>query len=84
VDFIKYLDSKISIKEMYDSFQEVNATSMSSHPMNFRSKISITVRRFSRKYGTKRDNDWIEAYCSGKGIDLKVKMQELKTYIQSI
>lgn len=81
---LKYLDSQMSIQEMFDSFQEVNAAAMSLHPMNFRSKISIAVRRFSRKYGTKRDNDWLEEYCNGKRIDLKVKMQELKTYIQSM
>ncbi len=81
---LRYLDSHISIKEMFDSFQEINVASMSSHPMNFRSKISITVRRFSRKHGTKRDNDWLEAYCREKGIDLKAKMQELKAFIQSV
>lgn len=81
---LKYLDSQISIQEMYDSFQEVNAAGMSLHPMNFRTKISVTVSRFSRKYGTKRDNDWLEAYSREKGIDLKAKMQELKIFLQSI
>jgi hypothetical protein len=33
---LKYLDSQISMQEMFDSFEEINVASMSSHPMNFR------------------------------------------------
>lgn len=33
--FLKYLDSQISVQEMFNSFEEVNSASMSTHPMNF-------------------------------------------------
>lgn len=82
--FLKYLDSQISVQEMINSFEEVNSASMSTHPMNFRTKISLTVRRFSRKYGSKRDNDWLDTYCKERDIDLKSKMIELKMFIQSM
>lgn len=82
--FLDYLDSKISVHEMFDSFQEINETSMGSYPMNFRTKILNTVRRFSRKYGTKRDNDWIENYCKEKSIDLRERMNELKIFLKSL
>lgn len=82
--FLEYLDSQISVQEMFNSFQEVNTASMSLHPMNFRTKISLTVRRFSRKYGSKRDNDWLENYCQGRNVNLKEKMQELKIFIESM
>lgn len=81
---LKYLDSEISLQEMLNSFEDVNAASMSSHPMNFQTKILLTVRRFSRKYGSKRDNDWLESYCKEKNIDLIKKMQLLKIFVQSI
>ncbi|WP_411679871.1 hypothetical protein [Clostridium thailandense] len=82
--FLKYLNSQISLQEMFDYFEDVNSSSMSQHPMNFRTKISLTVRRFSRKYGSKRDNDWLENYCNEKDINLKGKMQELKTFLKAL
>lgn len=81
--FIKYLESEITLQEMRNCFEEVNSKSMSEHPMNFRTKISLTVRRFSRKYGTERDNDWLKNYCNERDIDLKEKMQELKLFIMN-
>lgn len=82
--FLKYLDSQMSIEQMFESFQEVNAMSMSSYPMNFRSRMSMTVRRFSKKHGTKRDIDWIEEYCNNKKIDFKTKVINCISFIQKI
>ena len=50
----------------------------------FRTKISLTVRRFSRKYGTHRDNNWLEDYCNERNIDLKEKMHEFKLFIMNL
>lgn len=81
--FIRYLNSQISIDQMYNTFQEINNTSMSI-PMNFPKKLSLTVKRFSRRYGRERDIEWIETYCHKKEIELKTKMQKLKAYLKSM
>jgi hypothetical protein len=82
--FIKYLESEITLQEMLNCFEEVNSMSMNEHPMKFKTKISLTVRRFSRKYGTQRDNNWLENYCNERNINLKEKMQELKLFIMNM
>lgn len=81
--FLKYLVSKITLEEMLHDFQEVNSTSM-EHPMNFKVKISLTVKRFSRKYGTERDNNWLIEFCDKRGINLNEKMRKLKLFLESI
>lgn len=69
---------------MHQEFTSVNDASMSERTMSFRRKISSTVSRFSQKYGTKRDRDWLEQYCRNNNINLKVKMIKLKEYLSKL
>ncbi len=79
--FLSYLTSDITLDEMHCDFQEVNSNSMSEYPMNFRSRLIMTVRRFSQRFGTERDYKWICGFCDQKGIDLNHKIQKLKEFI---
>lgn len=82
--FLKYLESLLTVKEMHQEFISVNDASMSERPMNFSKKISITVRRFSQKHGTKRDSNWFKGYCKSNNINLNVKMTTLKEYLSKL
>jgi len=79
--FLRYLSSEITLDEMYQEFQEINSKSIIQYPMNFRSRMLRTVRRFSGRHGTERDYNWICEFCDNGQIDYKVKMQGLKEYM---
>ncbi|MGF7185288.1 hypothetical protein GGQ84_001374 [Desulfitispora alkaliphila] len=82
--FLKYLESDMDPKNLLDEFENVNSNSMSQYPMNFRTKMLSTVRRFSKKYGTERDKQWIDKFCSHKHIDYKSKMRELGDFLRTL
>ena len=82
--FIKFLNSEITIEELHSSFEDVNKSSMSEFPMNFKRKLSEVLKRFSRKYGTNRDIKWISEHCNEKNINLNNKMLGLRDYLKKI
>lgn len=82
--FLKYLSSVITLKELFEEFEAITSASMSQHPMNFRSRIIATVRRFSERNGTKRDIEWLRSFCEEKNINFKAKMRELKLFLESL
>ncbi len=82
--YLKYLIGELSVEGLFEEFNEVTSISMKDHPMNFVDRIMRTTRRFSKAYGTSRDQDWIQLYCSNHGVDYKLKMNELKTYLKKI
>lgn len=71
--FHKFLLSEISLSEMQQEFEHVTSKSMRQYPMNFKKRMLKTVRRFSQKYGSKRDYDWICDFCDQKKLIIKVK-----------
>ncbi len=79
--FLKYISDDFTAKGMHIEFDEVTSKSMRKYPMNFRDRILRTVRRFNKKYGTKRDCNWIDGYCKENEINYKNKMMELKKYL---
>jgi len=81
--FLGYLDGEISAEQMHREFDLVTSKSMSEKPMNFRSRMLKTVRRFSSK-GTKRDYDWIQSYCKSGNINYSNKMMGFKQYLSHI
>lgn len=82
--FLKYLESSMTPEDLFEEFEDVNSNSMSQHPMNFRSKMLFTVRRFSKRHGTERDKQWIENFCSSKGVNYKSKMMELRDFLRTL
>lgn len=82
--FLKYLNSAITLQEMFEEFEAVTSASMSEHPMNFRSRMLSTVKRFANKNGSKRDTDWIRDFCSQNHINFKAKMQELRPFLDNL
>lgn len=82
--FLRYLASEITIEEMHQEFEKVTAKSMNKHPMNFRRRMLMVVRRFSYRNGTNRDYNWICDYCENKEVNYKTKMIGLKAYIYQI
>lgn len=82
--FLEFLSGNLSVEDMHKEFNYVTNKTMGKYPMNFRHKILRTVRRFSKKNGTRRDYDWIEKYCENKKIVYHLKMQELKNYLHNI
>lgn len=82
--FIKFLNSEITIEELHRSFEDVNKSSMTEFPMNFKRKLSEVLKRFSRKYGTNRDIKWISEYCNKRNINLNSKMLGLRDYLKKI
>ncbi len=82
--FLRYLSGEFTAEEMNREFNEITSKSMNGRPMNFRSRMLRTVRRFSYKSGTKRDCDWIHSYCKSNSINYKRKMIGLKQYLSQI
>jgi hypothetical protein len=82
--FLKFLSSEMTIDEMYKSFEQVNLSSMSQRPLNFRSRMLSTVKRFTKKYGSERDLQWIDNFCIEKDVNLKNKMKELRLFLESL
>jgi hypothetical protein len=54
------------------------------NPMEFSSRIKTTIRRFSKKKGTKRDLEWLQSYCSEKQIDYHKRIFELLEYLSTL
>lgn len=79
--FLKFLRSTITVQEMKAEFEAVNDAAMGQHPMSFRTKMGVTVRRFSAINGTKRDCDWMNEFCATSGVNYRQKMQELKAFL---
>jgi len=79
--FLRYVNAEVTLDVMHHEFEHVNLISMKQHPMNFRSKMLKTVRRFSCRNGTDRDYEWICGFCSQKGINYRYKMQELRNFL---
>ena len=82
--FLKYLSEEFTVGEMHQEFKEVTSKSMKRHPMNYRRRMLMTVRRFSSRNGTKRDYNWILKYCKRENINYNIKMIELKEYLLKI
>ena len=82
--FLKYLNSEITLEELHRSFEQVNQSSMSQFPMNFKRKLSQVLKRFSDKYATERDKMWILKYCNYRDISLNNKMLQLAKYLKNI
>ncbi len=82
--FLKFLSSEITVDEMYENFKEVNLSSMSDRPMNFRSRMLCTVRRFTKRYGTERDLQWIGNFCTKRNINMNGKMKSLKLFLKTM
>jgi hypothetical protein len=82
--FLKFLSSEITIDELYSNFEQVNLRSMRDRPMNFRSRMLSTVRRFTKKYGTERDLKWIDSYCLERNVNLNNKMKEFRSFLETM
>ncbi len=82
--FLKYIETKQTPEDLHKEFKEVMTSSMSTHPMDFRIRMFATVRRFSSKYGTKRDKDWISVFCNNKNINYRNKIIELKRLLHTL
>ena len=82
--FLRYLSGEFTVEEVYMEFNEVTCKSMNKYPMQFRNRMLGTVRRFSHKFGTKRDCEWLNNYCKNNNIDYKKRMQELKQYLSKM
>lgn len=80
----KYLETNLKPEDLYKEFEEVSLNSMSKHPMNFRNRMLVTVRRFSNRYGTERDKKWIKEFCDSRNINYRNKMRELKALLNSL
>ncbi len=68
--------------ELHNEFEIIIKASMKNYPMSFRSKILRTVRRFSYRFGTNRDFEWINDYCEAHKIDNAVKIYKMKWYLR--
>lgn len=82
--YLKYLSKELTAEEMHKEFDEVTSISMNKHPMNFRRRMLITVRRFSYRNGTKRDYSWIKSYCQSRSINYNAMIINLKQYLSQI
>ena len=81
--FLQYLLSILTLEELHREFTDVTSKTMRMYPMNYRSKMLNTVRRFSRQHGTQRDHQWLLEYCKKHNIDLNCKLRELKKQLLS-
>lgn len=84
LQFLKYLETNQTPEDLHKEFEEVTTSSMNTHPMNFRSRMLSTARRFSNKYGTQRDIKWINEFCYIRSINYKNKIIELKDLLNTL
>jgi len=82
--FLKYIETDQAPEDLYNEFEEITLSSMQAHPMNFRSRMLTTVRRFSNKYGTKRDVKWINEFCNNRNVNYKDKVSELRRLLETL
>lgn len=82
--FLKYLETDQTPEDLHKEFEKIILSSMQTNPMNFRSRMLTTVRRFSNKHGTKRDIRWINEFCNNRNINYKSKMIELKRLLNTL
>lgn len=82
--FLKYIESDLTPENLHLEFEEITSKSMAQRPMNFRSRMLRTVRRFSKKRGRERDIKWIIKFCKDRKIDFNSKMLDLKRYLIDI
>lgn len=82
--FLKYIETDQTPEDLYKQFQEVTSGSMQEYPMNFRSRMLTTVRRFSNKHGTNRDIKWINEFCNNRNINYKDKVYKLKGLLETL
>lgn len=82
--FLRYIETDMSPKDLYKEFEEVTSESMAEYPMNFRSRMLRTVKRFSNKFGIERDKKWINDFCTNKNIYYNNKMKELKAFLKTL
>lgn len=78
---LKFLIGEISCMEFKDIFDKIAKTM--SNPMKFESKIKAVLRRFSPKYATDRDLEWIRDFCYNHNVNLKAKVLEIKDFMDS-
>ena len=80
--FLCYLHSELTTSELHREFDAVVA--QFEKPMEFSTRIKITIRRFVGKSAEKRDLEWLESYCSEKQIDYRNKIRELLDYLRTL
>ena len=73
--FLRYLNSELTASELHREFDIVVA--QLERPMEFSTRIKITIRRFVGRNAEKRDLEWLESYCSEKQIDFRNRIREL-------
>ena len=82
--YLRYLETDQTPEDLHSEFEKVTSSSMQKYPMNFRSRMLTTVKRFSNKYGTKRDTKWIKQFCNNRNINYKYKLSELKRLLETL
>jgi hypothetical protein len=82
--YLRYLETDQTPEDLHSEFEKVTSSSMQKYPMNFRSRMLTTVKRFSNKYGTKRDTKWIKQFCNNRNINYKDKLSELKRLLETL
>jgi hypothetical protein len=80
--FLRYLNSELTTSELHGEFDIVVAKF--EKPMEFSSRIKITIRRFVGKSAEKRDLEWLESYCSDRQIDYRNRIHELLDYLRTL
>lgn len=80
--FLEYLHKNLGPENIHREFAQI--VHNMSYPMDFKQRMNRTVKRFSSKFGTRRDWDWICQYCQSSGIDYLMKMRQLKRYLDQL
>lgn len=80
--FLKFLKSELSCEELQANFDHIS--NYFTIQMKFQSKIRAVLRRFSRRYGTERDLEWIQDFCAENKVDLREKVVGLGEYLRSL
>ena len=79
--YMQCIASKLTIDQLHSDFNKVSG--LLEHPMNFNSKMKITIRRFGPQ-GSKRDRNWIATYCQQCSADYETKVMQIKEYIKNV
>jgi hypothetical protein len=80
--FLRYLNSELTTSELHREFDAVVA--QLERPMEFSTRIKITIRRFAGRNAEKRDLEWLESYCSEKQINYHNRIHELLDYLRTL
>ena len=78
--FLDYLEERLTEQELLDYFNRI--CDLSKLKMDSKSKLKSFIKRFWSDPYTESEKEWMKSFCEENGINAKIRMQKLSTFLQ--